>query len=54
MRFEEGDRFLNVGDGRPIPVLALETIKVVFKSNIIVLSKYHFCPFFLLNIVASS
>ena len=50
-RFEEDERFLNVRDGRPVPVLALETIKLVFKSNIIVLSKYHFCPSFLLNII---
>ena len=48
-RFEEGKRFFNVGDGRPVPVLALGTIKLVFKSNVIVLSECHFCPSFLLN-----
>ena len=50
-RFEEGERFLNIGDGRSIPILALGTIKLVFKSNVIVLSKCHFCPSILLNII---
>ena len=50
-RFEEGERFLNVRDRRSILVLALGTIKLVFKSNIIVLSEYQFCPSFLLNII---
>ena len=51
-KFEEGERFLNVGDGRSILVLALGTVKLVFKSNIITLSECHFCPSFLLNIIS--
>ena len=51
-RFEEGEKFLNIGDERPISVLALEIIKLIFKSNIIVLSECHFCPSFLLNIIS--
>ena len=51
-RFEEGKRFLNIGDGRSVLVLALGTIKLVFKPNVIILSKYHFCPSFLLNIIS--
>ena len=51
-RFKEDERFLNVGDGKSVPVLALGTIKLVFKSNIIVLSECHFCPSFLLNIIS--
>ena len=51
-RFEEGKRFLNVGDERSVSVLALGTIKLIFKSNIIILSECHFCPFFLLNIIS--
>ena len=50
-RFEEDEKIFNVEDGRPVPVLALRIIKLVFKSNIIILSEYHFCPFFLLNII---
>ena len=51
-RFEEGEKFFNVGDGRSVSVLMLGTIKLVFKSNIIILSEYHFCPSFLLNIIS--
>ena len=51
-RFKEDVRFLNIGDGRLVLVLALETIKLVFKSNIIVLCECHFCPSFLLNIIS--
>ena len=50
-RFEEGEMFLNVGDRRSVSVLVLGTIKLVFKSNVIVLSECHFCPSFLLNII---
>ena len=31
-RFKDGERFLNIGDGRSVPVLALEIIKLVFES----------------------
>ena len=43
-RFEEDGRFSNVGDGRSVSVLVLVIIKLVFKSNIIILSEYHFYP----------
>ena len=49
--FEEGESFLNVGDEKSVPILALGIIKLVFKSNIIVLSECHFYPSFLLNII---
>ena len=48
-RFGDGERFLNVGDGRSISVLALEIIKLVFKSHFIILNKYHYYPNFLLK-----
>ena len=51
-RFGDGERFLNVGDERSVSVLTLGTIKLVFKSNIIILSEYHFYPSFLLNIIS--
>ena len=51
-RFEQGERFLNVGDGRPVPVLALEILKLVFESHTVVLSDYYFCPSFFLNIIS--
>ena len=50
-RFREGERFLNVGDGRSVPVLALEIIKLVFESQYIILNECHYCPSFLLNII---
>ena len=50
--FEEGERFLNVGDGRSVLVLALGIVKLVFDSHIIVLDDYHYCPIFLLNIIS--
>ena len=50
-RFGEGERFLNVGDGRSVPVLALEIIKLVFESQYIILNKCHYCLSFLLNII---
>ena len=51
-RFKDGERFLNVRDGRSVPVLALEIIKLVFDSHSIVLSDYHFCLSFLLNVIS--
>ena len=50
--FEEGERFLNVGDGRSVPVLALGIIKLVFDSQVVILNDCHFCPTFLLNIIS--
>ena len=49
-RFGDGERFLNIGDERSVPILALKTVKLVFSSHIIVLSDYHYCPSFLLNV----
>ena len=45
-RFEEGERFLNVRDGRSVSVLALEIIKLVFESQYIILNECHYCPNF--------
>ena len=50
--FEEGERFLNVRDGRSFPVLALGIIKPIFDSQVVILNDYHFCPIFLLNIIS--
>ena len=50
-RFEESERFLNVGNGRSVSVLVSGIIKFVFKSNVIILNEYHFYLFFLLNII---
>ena len=50
--FEEGERFLNVGDGTSVPVLALRIVKLVFDSHIVVLDDCHYCPTFLLNIIS--
>ena len=51
-RFEENKRFINVGDGRSVPMLALEIIKLVFKFNVIILNECYFYPSFLLNIIS--
>ena len=51
-RFEQDERFLNVGDGRPVPVLALGIINLVINSRNIILSECHYCPSFLLNIIS--
>ena len=40
-----------MGDGSQVSVLALEIIKLVFNSKIIILSDCHYCPSFLLNII---
>ena len=51
-RFGEGERFLIIGDGRSVSVLALRIIKLVFKSHYIVLDEYHYYPSFLLNVIS--
>ena len=51
-RFEDDERFLNVGDERSVLVLTLEIIKFVFNFYVIVLSDCHFCPSFLLNVIS--
>ena len=51
-RFEKDEKFLNVGNGRPIPVVAIGIVKLVFKSTVVVLSECHFYSSFLLNIIS--
>ena len=51
-RFEQGERFLNVGDGRSISVLALEILKLIFESHTVVLNDCHFYLSFFLNIIS--
>ena len=53
-RFGDNERFLNIEDGRTVPVLALGDLKLVFNSNVITLSEYHFCATFLLNVISVS
>lgn len=53
-RFGDNERFLNVRDGRTVPVLALGTLKLVFRSNVFILSECHFYPTFLLNVISVS
>ena len=51
-RFEEGKKFLSIGDESQVPVLALETIKLIFESESIILNECHFYPSFLVNIIS--
>ena len=51
-RFEDNERFLNVGDGRLVPVLALGVLEIVFNRNVILLNDCHYCPTFLLNVIS--
>ena len=51
-KFKNGEQFLNVGDGRSVSVLTLGIIKFIFNSNIIILSDYHYCLIFLMNIIS--
>ena len=37
-RFEDNERFLNVGDGRSVLVLALGVLKIVFNRKVIILN----------------
>ena len=50
-RFDEGERFLNVGDGSKVPVLALGIMNLVINSCNIILSECHYYLSFLLNII---
>ena len=50
-RFDEGERFLNVGDRSKVLVLALGIMNLVINSRNIILSECHYCPSFLLNII---
>ena len=51
-RFDDGERFLNVGDGIKVPVLALGIMNLVINSRNVILSECHYCPSFLLNIIS--
>ena len=51
-RFGDGERFLNIGDGRLVPILALGIIKLVFESHFIILNEGHYCPNFFLNVIS--
>ena len=49
--FKKSERFLNVTDGRAVPVLAIEKIQLALNSNVIILDDYHYYPSFLMNII---
>ena len=49
--FKKSEWFLNVGDGRAIPVLAIEKIQFALNSNAIILNDYYYCPSFLINVI---
>ena len=51
-RFDEGERFLNVGDGSKVSVLALGIMNLVINSRTVILSECHYYPSFLLNIIS--
>ena len=53
-RFDEGERFLNVGNRSKVPVLALGIMNLVINSRNVILSECHYCPSFLLNIISVS
>ena len=53
-RFENNERFLNVGDGRSVPVLAMGIVQLILNTNIISLNECHYCPSFLMNIISVS
>ena len=50
--FGNNEKFLNVGDGRTVPVLALGNIQIVSNSHIIALGECHYCPSFLMNVIS--
>ena len=51
-RFDEGERFLNVGDRNKVPILALGIMNLVINSRNVILSECHYCLNFLLNIIS--
>ena len=51
-KFENDKRFLNVGDRSQVPILTLGVVKLVSKYNSVILSDYHYCPSFLMNIIS--
>ena len=51
-KFENDERFLNVGDGCQISIRTLRVVKLIFKSNSIILSDCHYYLSFLMNIIS--
>ena len=51
-RFESDERFLIVGDGNKVPVLALGIVKLSLESCNIILNEYHYCPAFVMNVIS--
>ena len=51
-RFKSGERFLNVGDGSLVPVLALGVVQLGLESGSVILSDCHYCPSFMLNVIS--
>ena len=43
---------MNIEDERSVSILFLEIIKLVFNSDIVVLSDCHFCASFLFNVIS--
>ena len=50
--FEDGERFLMVGDGSKVPVLALGIVNLSLESCNIILNECHFCPSFVMNVIS--
>ena len=51
-RFDDSERFLNVGDGSKVSVPALGIMNLVINSHNVILSECHYYPSFLLNIIS--
>ena len=51
-KFRKDERFLNVGDGSFVPVLALETMQLIFKSSSVTLDEYYYYLSFMINIIS--
>ena len=51
-KFENDERFLNVKNESQISILTLEVVKLVFKSNSVILNDCHYYPSFLMNIIS--
>ena len=51
-RFESGERFLIVGDGSRVPVLALGVVNLCLESCNIILNDCHFCSSFVMNVIS--
>ena len=51
-KFENNERFLNIGDESQVPLQTLRVVELIFKSNSVILSDCHYCPSFLMNIIS--